>query len=89
MLEHYGFPEQDWFKLGLKLGLLQPTLSAIEVTFGTNVGRALIECLTKWLTKADNVTTVGPLTWQTLVLALRKINQNSIAEKIHKTSIYK
>ena len=87
VLRHYKFPEARWFEFGLNLGLLHPTLEAIELAHRGNPSRCLMECLTKWLTKADdNVTTVGPIIWKTLANALREMDVKSIAINIRKTS---
>ena len=87
VLRHYKFPEARWFEFGLNLGLLHPTLEAIESAQRGNPSRCLMECLTKWLTKADdNITTVGPIIWKTLANALREMDVKSIAINIHKTS---
>ena len=87
VLRHYKFPEARWFEFGLNLGLLHPTLEAIESAHRGNPSRCLMECLTKWLTKADdNVTTVGPIIWKTLANALREMDVKSIAINIRKTS---
>ena len=87
VLRFHKFPEARWFDFGLNLGLLHPTLEAIESAHRANPSRCLMECLTKWLTKADdNVTTVGPVNWRTLANALREMELKSIADNIHKTS---
>ena len=81
--------DSKWSELGMKLGLLHPTLKAVEANHGKDVGRCLMECLSLWLTKADeNVARVnaGPLTWQTLAIALYEMNENAIAEKICRSS---
>ncbi|XP_019857347.1 PREDICTED: uncharacterized protein LOC109585652 [Amphimedon queenslandica] len=86
VLRHYKFSEARWFEFGLNLGLLHPTLEAIESAHRGNPSRCLMECLTKWLTKADdNVTTVGPIIWKTLANALHGMNATSISTDIRKT----
>ncbi|XP_019852152.1 PREDICTED: uncharacterized protein LOC109582031 isoform X3 [Amphimedon queenslandica] len=86
VLRHYKFPEARWFEFGLNLGLLHPTLEAIESAHRGNPSRCLMECLTKWLTKADdNVTTVGPIIWKTLANALNEMNLISISDDFRKT----
>ena len=69
----------DWIDLGLHLGLLITTLEAIEAKHRGDMYRCLLECLTKWLQKADNV---GVPTWATLASALRQINQKAAADMI-------
>ncbi|XP_019857076.1 PREDICTED: uncharacterized protein LOC105314204 [Amphimedon queenslandica] len=86
VLRHYKFPEARWFEFGLNLGLLHPTLEAIESAHRGNPSRCLMECLTKWLTKADdNIITVGPIIWKTLANALRGMNAASVSTDIRKT----
>ena len=86
VLRHFNFPDARWFEFGLNLGLLHPTLEAIESAHKSNP-RCLMECLSKWLTKADdNVTTVGPIIWQTLANALSAMNAKFVSNDIRKTS---
>ncbi|XP_019859577.1 PREDICTED: uncharacterized protein LOC109587799, partial [Amphimedon queenslandica] len=80
ILKQYRFPEAKWFEFGLNLGLLYDTLEAIDANHRGNASRCLMECLSKWLSKADE--NVYPPTWQTLASALRKIKENAVAEKI-------
>ena len=84
ILKCYNFPEAKWFEFGLKLGLLHPTLEAIEATHRGNTSRCLMECLTKWLSRADK--NVRPLSWQSLAIAIRKLDERTVAENIEKTS---
>ena len=82
VLRHYKFPEAKWFEFGLNLGLLHPTLEAIESAHKSNPSRCLMECLAKWLTEGSD----GTLVWQTLANALREMDVKSIAIDIRKTS---
>ena len=86
VLRFHKFHKARWFEFGLNLGLLQPTLEAIESAHRGDLSRCLMECLTKWLTKADDVTTVGPITWRTLANAIREMGLKSIADNIQETS---
>uniref|UniRef100_A0A1X7T828 Death domain-containing protein n=1 Tax=Amphimedon queenslandica TaxID=400682 RepID=A0A1X7T828_AMPQE len=80
-----GFTEGKWFEFGLKLGLSLQTLKTIEADYGrAGASRCLMECLEKWLSRADNVT--GPLSWITLANGLRRIGEVSSAERISKLS---
>lgn len=59
------------------------TLKTIETDYGrAGASRCLMECLEKWLSKADNVT--GPLSWITLANGLRRIGETLSAEVISK-----
>uniref|UniRef100_A0A1X7TB83 Death domain-containing protein n=1 Tax=Amphimedon queenslandica TaxID=400682 RepID=A0A1X7TB83_AMPQE len=82
VLKHYKFPEARWFKFGLNLGLLHPTLKAIESANKEDPANCLMECLAKWLTEGSDHT----LVWQTLANALRGMNLISISTDIRKTS---
>ncbi|XP_019856456.1 PREDICTED: uncharacterized protein LOC100638399 [Amphimedon queenslandica] len=83
ILKQYRFPEAKWFEFGLNLGLLYPTLEAIDANHRGNTSHCLMECLSKWLNKADEK--VYPPTWQTLASALRKLEAKAVAENIEKT----
>uniref|UniRef100_A0A1X7SPS2 Death domain-containing protein n=1 Tax=Amphimedon queenslandica TaxID=400682 RepID=A0A1X7SPS2_AMPQE len=85
ILKQYNFSEAKWFEFGLKLGLLYPTLEAIDANHRGNTSRCLMECLSKWLSKADK--NVYPPTWQTLASALRKLEAKVVAENIEKTMV--
>ena len=75
-----GFSERRWFKLGLALGLLKNTLDAIEANYPRDVHRCLIECLSKWLERADDVDSKGGATWDSLSTGLRSINENAVVD---------
>ena len=71
--------------LGLTLGLLQSTLSSIQADHPRSVSRCLIECLTKWLNRSDNVDSVGPPTWNSLANGLQIIlKDHASAERLTK-----
>ncbi|XP_019860630.1 PREDICTED: uncharacterized protein LOC109588967, partial [Amphimedon queenslandica] len=50
-----GFPQTRWHELGLTLGLHKDLLDAIEKNHPGDISRCLLECLSKWLRRADNV----------------------------------
>ena len=72
-------------ELGLKLGLKKNTLDAIEDNYPL-VGRCLIECLSKWLERADGVGSKRGATWDSLSDALRSMNEIAVADKLDKES---
>ena len=77
LLKDCNFPDKKWLDLGLKLRLAKNTLDNIETNHPRDVHRCLIECLSKWLKKADKV--VSP-THEALLIAacsVEKINQES------------
>uniref|UniRef100_A0A1X7UK54 Death domain-containing protein n=1 Tax=Amphimedon queenslandica TaxID=400682 RepID=A0A1X7UK54_AMPQE len=80
-----GFSNAKWLELGLSLGLSLQALKTIETDYGRpGASRCLMECLEKWLSRADNVT--GPLSWITLANGLCRIGETSSAEMISKLS---
>ena len=81
MLKKCRFPDTKWFDLGLRLGLLKTTLDAIKQENIFLMSDRLRECLSKWLSKADNVITMsGPPSFDSLSDALRAINEISVSE---------
>ena len=86
ILKKCGFPEKRWFELGLALGLSKDTLDAIEAFYREGVGRYLIECLSKWLKRADDVDSKEGATWDSLSTGLRSINEIAVADKLDKES---
>ena len=85
LLKRCGFPETKWDDLGLNLGLLKNTLDNIADTF-TRPEARLIECLSKWLCRADNVDSKGGATWDSLSTALRSMNEVAVADELDKES---
>ena len=73
-------------ELGLKLGLKKNTLDAIEANYPRDVGRCLIECLSKWLKRADDVDSKGGATWDSLSDALRSMDEIAVADKLDQES---
>ena len=85
-MKRYGFPVERWPELGLKLGLLQNTLDAIEKNHSGDSVHCLTECLSQWLCRADNVDSRGGATWDSLSDALRFINEITVANMLDKES---
>ena len=81
-LKRCGFPETKWDDLGLRLGLLQITLEAIERNNHGDVSRCLTRCLSQWLRRADNVDSKGGATWDSLSTALRSMNEVAVADEL-------
>ena len=86
LLKECGFPKKNWHELGLRLGLRKNTLDDIEENHPGDVSRCLTECLSKWLRRADNVDKRGGATWDSLSVALKLIDENTVAEMIDKES---
>uniref|UniRef100_A0A1X7SER2 Death domain-containing protein n=1 Tax=Amphimedon queenslandica TaxID=400682 RepID=A0A1X7SER2_AMPQE len=81
LLKRCGFPQTRWHELGLRLGLHKNTLDAMEVTLRGDVSRCLMECLSQWLSRADNVCK-GGATFDSLSDALKSMNDNAAADKL-------
>ena len=85
-MKKYGFPDTRWLRLGMKLGLLKTTLDAIKRNNAT-VDDCLMECLSKWLSRADNVVCKGGSpTWDSLSAALCAIDEIAVADKLNTES---
>ena len=72
----------DWQRLGLALGLLHPTIERIEEEQRGAIEKCKNKMIDSWLEKKDNVSQNGAPSWVVLQTALRKINENELAEKI-------
>ncbi|XP_019852558.1 PREDICTED: uncharacterized protein LOC100640075 [Amphimedon queenslandica] len=75
------FPSSNWQILGLKLGLYDTTLSAIESNY-SKVENRLKESIVKWLQRADGVDDKGGTSWTTLVNALEQCDSKPTADHI-------
>uniref|UniRef100_A0A1X7TM76 Death domain-containing protein n=1 Tax=Amphimedon queenslandica TaxID=400682 RepID=A0A1X7TM76_AMPQE len=82
LLKRCGFPQRRWKELGLTLGLHKNTLDAIERNHPGDVSGCLTECLSQWLSRADNVDSKGGATFDSLSDALKSMNENAAAEKL-------
>ena len=81
LLKRSGFPETRWHELGLRLGLLKNTLDNIADTF-TGPEARLMECLSKWLRRADNVDSRGGATCDSLSTALQSMSEIAVADEL-------
>ena len=86
LLKECGFSETRWFELGLALGLSKNTLDTIKADHPQDTRQCLIECLSKWLKRADGVDSKGGATWDSLSTGLRSINENAVADMLDKES---
>ena len=82
LLRRHGYSGTSYHDLSIFLGLSVNTISVIEADHKGNTKRCLSECLTKWLEKVDKVQEKGGSTISSLVLALRKSQENSVADGI-------
>ncbi|XP_019863096.1 PREDICTED: uncharacterized protein LOC109591946 [Amphimedon queenslandica] len=73
VLKESNFIDAKWFDLGVELDLPYPQLKNIEDTYVNNPSRCLRECLSLWLTSANNCT------WESLASALERMNQKPAA----------
>ena len=86
LLKRCGFPQTRWHELGLTLGLHKNTLDAIERNHPGDVSQCLRECLSQWLSRADNVDSRGGATFDSLSDALKSMNENAAADKLDQES---
>ena len=73
-------------ELGLKLGLRKNTLDTIRANHPQDTRQCLIECLSKWLERADGVGSKRGATWDSLSDALRSMDEHAVADKLDKES---
>uniref|UniRef100_A0A1X7U0J3 Death domain-containing protein n=1 Tax=Amphimedon queenslandica TaxID=400682 RepID=A0A1X7U0J3_AMPQE len=85
LLKRCGFPQRRWKELGLTIGLHKNTLDAIKMDKYTT-DDCLTECLSQWLSKADNVDSKGGATIDSLSDALKSMNENVAADKLDQES---
>ena len=76
----------DWQRLGLALGLRYPTLERIEEEQRGAIEKCKTKMIATWLEKRDNVSKNVAPSWVALQTALRKIDENELADKISITS---
>ena len=88
VLKECGFSNANWIELGLRLGLLKTTLDVIKNDNTGMADRCMMECLSKWLQRADDVVTRGggPPSWDSLSDALRAMNEIAVADKLDQQS---
>uniref|UniRef100_A0A1X7T2H7 Death domain-containing protein n=1 Tax=Amphimedon queenslandica TaxID=400682 RepID=A0A1X7T2H7_AMPQE len=85
LLKRCGFPQTRWHELGLRLGLHKDTLGAIKRD-NDRTNDCLIECLSKWLRRVDNVDSKGGATFDSLSDALKSMNENAASDKLDQES---
>uniref|UniRef100_A0A1X7UTT3 Death domain-containing protein n=1 Tax=Amphimedon queenslandica TaxID=400682 RepID=A0A1X7UTT3_AMPQE len=81
LLKRCGFPQWRWKELGLTLGLLMDSLDAVAGNY-SKVEDCFIECIARWLRRADNVDSKGGATFDSLSDALKSMNENAGADKL-------
>ena len=83
-MKKQGYSDDHYYDLGLRLGLLAPTLNVIKANNTRDVSSCLRECLRAWLEQRDNVKSKGGPTYDSLIQALRKMGENAVADGIDK-----
>ena len=83
LLRKHNYNETTFFELGIQLGLRHPTLDKIRALHSDT---GLIECLNAWIEQVDDVKEHGGPSYYTLIVALRKIKQNRVADEIDQES---
>ena len=87
LLKRCGFPKANWYELGLRLGLLKSTLDVIEKNHPHDVNRCMTECISQWLSRADNVDSRGGTNLDSLSDALKFMNETAVVEKLSESTI--
>ena len=82
LMRKSDFSDNNWMELGLQIGLKKTTLNTIEANYPRDSRRCLMECLSKWLERVDNVDSKGGATWDSLSAALRSNTSIAIADKL-------
>ena len=87
VLKKCFFPDIRWFDLGLELGLWKKTLDIIAKSHSSDIPRCLTECLSKWLSRVDNVDHRGGATWHSLSVSLRSMDEKAVVDKLERESM--
>ena len=87
LLKRCGFPKVNWYDLGLRLGLRKSTLDVIEKNHPHDVSRCMTECISQWLSRADNVDSRGGANLDSLSDALRSMNETAVTEELSELTI--
>ena len=74
----------NWFQLGIKLGLRYQTLENIDTQRRGNVGNCTMDMLASWLKQQDNVSSKNGPTYQQLIESLSKLGENSLVCEIER-----
>ena len=82
LLKKHNFFVNNYYSFGLHLGLLAPTLDSIGENHRGDGTRCLLEVLKAWLKQSDEVQKNGGCTITSLVNALRKVEENAVANRI-------
>ena len=72
----------EWFELGIHLGLKHSTLKRIEGENQRAVSRCKIDMIQAWLRKEDQVIEKCGPTWRQLIHALKRINNIALCEQV-------
>ena len=81
-LEKNYFNKGDWDQLGLRLGLLYPTLKSIKAAYNNDPAKCLTDMLSHWLNRTDHVDTKGGPTLNTLALTLKDMGYTAAYDNI-------
>ena len=68
------FNDKSWYSLGVELGLRSRTLNNIK-SDNSEAEVCLRACISKWLSRADDVDANGGANWSTLCDAIERIGE--------------
>uniref|UniRef100_A0A1X7SDB9 Death domain-containing protein n=1 Tax=Amphimedon queenslandica TaxID=400682 RepID=A0A1X7SDB9_AMPQE len=83
LLKKHGYSDVNYYDLGLYLGLFPDTLDVIKIANKGDAHSCLRDCLKEWLQRVDNVKSS---TYDALIQALRKTEENDVADGIERQS---
>ena len=83
LLKRHNYSGVSFYNLGLHLGLSPVTLDVITINNKGDIDGCLRECLKSWLLRVDDIAKPKDgRTISSLVIALRKLGENAVADGI-------
>ena len=82
-LEQDHFVHTEWQRLGLQLGLMDPTLENIDKQYQNDGPKMCLQkTLAAWLNGMDKVQEKGEQSWSSLAVGMDRIGHGHIASKL-------
>ena len=85
-MERNKFPNYQWERLGLKLGLIRTKLTSVSAKCG-DMTSCLMECLTLWLQQDYDIDEYSLPTLDSLAKALERMGQRAVSSGIQESLI--
>ena len=80
-------PLVNWFGLGTQLGIYYHELKKIELEERGSVDRCLLAVLQRWMHEMDDVKICGGATKETLVSALKDLDEIALSEVVAQSTL--